>query len=457
MNGKRNPHNSFRHSVLLRAVKLMDLAAMTGAFAAVWFLYYAGSLYQSFFRKGNWVIILIYAILYFLFGRVYNAFHISQNRISEVAAGQMISLFLTNFITVLITWVLKRRFFNMWPYAGLYIVQCLFAICWAYFTNHWYFRRYRPMNTVVFEGEDMKGLKNIVEAHGLDKKYKVIRVVSEKELESGGPELMEGAEAVFLVGLHSHERNQILKYCIDSDIRAFIKPRLGDVIMNGAQEVHMMNLPVFRVDRYRPTPEFLLVKRVFDIVSSSLVLILASPILLIVSILIKAEDKGPVFYRQTRLTKDGEEFKLIKFRSMRVDAESDGVARLSTGDNDSRITRVGRFIRKYRIDELPQLINIIKGDMSVVGPRPERPEIAAEYEKELPEFRLRLQAKAGLTGYAQVYGKYNTTPYDKLSMDLMYIAHPSFIQDLKLIFATIIVLFRKESTEGFKGEDGVKL
>jgi lipopolysaccharide/colanic/teichoic acid biosynthesis glycosyltransferase len=137
---------------------------------------------------------------------------------------------------------------------------------------------------------------------------------------------------------------------------------------------------------------------------------------------------------------------------MRVDAEKDGVARLSSGENDDRITPIGKFIRKVRIDELPQLFNILVGDMSIVGPRPERPEIAAEYEKELPEFALRLQAKAGLTGYAQVYGKYNTIPYDKLQMDLMYIAHPSLLEDLQIIFATIKILFMPESTEGIDAD-----
>lgn len=131
-----------------------------------------------------------------------------------------------------------------------------------------------------------------------------------------------------------------------------------------------------------------------------------------------------------------------------MDAEKDGVARLSTGDKDDRITPVGHFIRKCRLDELPQLINILRGDMSIVGPRPERPEIAAQYEEELPEFALRLQAKAGLTGYAQVYGKYNTTPYDKLQMDLMYIANPSLVEDIKIMFATVKILFESESTEG---------
>lgn len=168
----------------------------------------------------------------------------------------------------------------------------------------------------------------------------------------------------------------------------------------------------------------------------------------IVALAIKKTDGGPVFYKQVRLTKDGREFKVMKFRSMRVDAEKDGVARLSTGDKDDRITPVGHFIRKVRLDELPQLFNILKGDMSIVGPRPERPEIAAEYEKEMPEFRLRLQARAGLTGYAQVYGKYNTTPYDKLQMDLTYIANPSVLEDLRIMFATVKILFMPESTEG---------
>ena len=170
---------------------------------------------------------------------------------------------------------------------------------------------------------------------------------------------------------------------------------------------------------------------------------------MILTILIKL-DGGTALYKQVRLGKNGKEFKVLKFRSMRMDAEKDGVARLSTGDKDDRITKVGHFIRACRLDELPQLINILKGEMSIVGPRPERPEIAAEYLKELPEFSLRLQAKPGLTGYAQVYGKYNTTPYDKLLMDLMYIGKPSLAEDIKICFATVKILFLLESTEGVK-------
>ena len=170
--------------------------------------------------------------------------------------------------------------------------------------------------------------------------------------------------------------------------------------------------------------------------------------MLITALAIKLYDHGPVFYRQTRLTKDGRHFKIIKFRSMRVDAEKDGVARLSSGDKDDRITPIGRIVRKCRLDELPQLFNILCGDMSVVGPRPERPEIAEQYYKTMPDFQLRLQVKAGLTGYAQVYGKYNTDPYEKLEFDLLYINNMGFLTDIRLIFATIGILFQAESTEG---------
>ena len=196
------------------------------------------------------------------------------------------------------------------------------------------------------------------------------------------------------------------------------------------------------------SPEYRVLKRLFDVVVSALGLVVLSPVFLITAIAIKAYDHGPVFYRQVRLTKDGREFKIIKFRSMRVDAENDGVARLSTGDNDDRITPIGKIVRKCRIDELPQLWNILVGEMSIVGPRPERPEIAEQYYLTMPDFRLRLQVKAGLTGYAQVYGKYNTDPYEKLEFDLMYINNMGILTDLQLMFATVGILFMPESTTG---------
>ena len=188
-------------------------------------------------------------------------------------------------------------------------------------------------------------------------------------------------------------------------------------------------------------------KRLMDIVISGIACIVALPFMAGTALAVKLEDGGPVLYKQKRLTIEGQEFYVYKFRSMRIDAEKDGVARLASA-GDSRITRVGNFIRKVRLDELPQLFNILKGDMSIVGPRPERPEIAKQYESEMPEFSYRLRVKAGLTGYAQIFGKYNTTPYDKLKLDLHYIQNYSLMLDVKLMIQTVKILFMKESTEG---------
>ena len=259
---------------------------------------------------------------------------------------------------------------------------------------------------------------------------------------------LEGIDAVFVRGLPANERNDILKHCIQNGIEVYLWPKIGDVLIAGAERSHMFHVPMMYLRRYSPNLEYVLAKRLFDIAVSLIGIILASPFMAITALAIKLQDGGPVLYKQVRLTKDEREFKILKFRSMRVDAEKDGVARLSTGDKDDRVTPVGKLIRAIRVDELPQLFNILKGDMSIVGPRPERPEIAAQYMEQMPEFRLRLQVKAGLTGYAQVYGKYNSLPYDKLQMDLQYISTPSFLEDIRIMFATVKILFMKESTEG---------
>ena len=253
---------------------------------------------------------------------------------------------------------------------------------------------------------------------------------------------------MFVGGINSDCRNNILKYCKTRGMPGFFLPHIGDVIMQEATHVKTFDSPVLYVNRTIPDPVYAFAKRAFDLITSGVAIILLSPVMLITALIIKLYDHGPAFYKQTRLTIDGKEFKILKFRSMRVDAEKDGVARLSSGDKDDRITPIGRFIRKCRIDELPQLINIFKGDMSVVGPRPERPEIAEQYYRIMPDFKLRLQVKAGLTGYAQIYGKYNTDPYEKLEFDLLYINQMNMLTDIHLCFATFSILFSGESTEG---------
>ena len=369
----------------------------------------------------------------------------SMYRISEIVYAQFLAAAVSDFIMYIVIWLLSKHLPNILPGVAALVGQLVLAAVWARSAHHAYFKTFPPRATAVIY-DTRQGLEKLIGQYGLDGKYKVVATATAAECIEN-LSMLDGINTVFISGVHSHERNIILKHCVGKGINIFVIPRVGDVIMSGAWPMHMFHLPMLRVGRYMASPEFLFVKRAMDIVISLVALIILSPLFLITAIAVKS-DGGPAFYKQVRLTKDGKQFEILKFRSMRVDAEKDGVARLSTGDKDDRITKVGHIIRACRLDELPQLLNILKGDLSVVGPRPERPEIAAQYCEEMPEFALRLQAKAGLTGYAQVYGKYNTTPYDKLTMDLMYIAHPSIIEDLKIMFATVKILFMPESTEG---------
>ena len=433
------------YDVPVRICKVLNVILMALCFAAVWYGYYADRALVKYYRRGDWVVIFLFAVLYFGFCRSYDAFHISTSPISELIYSQGLSLVISDFALYMVIWLLSLHMPNVFPMLLVLAAQLLVSVLWAFLSHKWYFSNYRPRETaVVYDARE--GMESLIGEYGLEKKFRIEHVLQVKEcLKSLS--VLDGCDTVFLAGIHSHDRNIILKYCMYRGIRVYVIPRVGDVIMGGAKQIHMFHLPMMQIERYHPIPEYVLAKRFFDILLSGIALIVLSPFILVTAIAVKS-DGGPALYKQKRLTKDGRVFNVLKFRSMRVDAEKDGVARLSTGDKDDRITPVGKVIRKIRFDELPQLFNILRGDMSIVGPRPERPEIAAQYEKEMPEFALRLQAKAGLTGYAQVYGKYNTTPYDKLLMDLTYIGRPSLWEDFKICLATVKILFMPESTEG---------
>lgn len=433
------------YDVPVRICKVLNVILMAICFAAVWYGYYADRALVKYYRRGDWVVIFLFAILYFGFCRSYDAFHISTSPISELIYSQGLSLVIADFALYMVIWLLSLHMPNVLPMLLVLAAQLLVSVLWAFLSHKWYFSNYRPRETAVIY-DAREGMESLIGEYGLEKKFRIEHVLQVKEcLENLSG--LDGCDTVFLAGIHSHDRNIILKYCMYRGIRVYVIPRVGDVIMGGAKQIHMFHLPMMQIERYHPIPEYVLAKRFFDILLSGIALIVLSPFILVTAIAVKS-DGGPALYKQKRLTKDGRVFNVLKFRSMRVDAEKDGVARLSTGDKDDRITPVGKIIRKIRFDELPQLFNILRGDMSIVGPRPERPEIAAQYEKEMPEFALRLQAKAGLTGYAQVYGKYNTTPYDKLLMDLTYIGRPSLWEDFKICLATVKILFMPESTEG---------
>ena len=434
--------------------KLLHFIASVLMFYFVWLLFRYGHL-SVLKTKGfryNYLVTGAYGVILFFFLRIYNAYLIGYSRIRTLTIAQFMAQgfsCLLVYIGVTIAWARVR---NPLIFLLLLFMQGILDCIYSYGSSTLFRNMHPPKKTLLIYRNDLdkKRFGSIVgKPVGL-----IYEVTEELQYDGSGYKDLEhqlkGFEAIFVAGVDSRTRNGIIKYCVENDVPGVFLPHVGDVLMKGSQHIQTFSSPVHHFSYKHNPPEYLFVKRLFDIVASLCAIILLSPVMLLTAIAIKAYDRGPAIYKQVRLTKGGKEFKIMKFRSMRVDAEKDGVARLSSGDQDDRITPIGRFVRKCRLDELPQLFNILKGEMSFVGPRPERPEIAEQYYKSLPDFKLRLQVKAGLTGYAQVYGKYNSDPYEKLEFDLLYINDMSVVTDLALIFATFSILFVPESTEGIE-------
>ena len=439
--------NSYR--VLWLRLYRTVLDVMLFYLAFVYFHYKRLSDLPSVGFRYNYYVTIAYAVLLYWFKRTYNANVFGFFRIRAIALSQFLSQFFATTAVYLLVSFAWSSFRNPCALIFLLVIQFPIDMLWAYFGSEYFFHVYKKNRTLLIYGNELDR-KRLGEIKGKPIE-RLFEIADEMKFDGTFAELekqLKDYDAVFVAGIQSDCRNQILKYCEINGVPGFFLPHIGDTIMQGATHIQSFDTPVLYVNRKMLDPAFAFVKRTFDIVSSGLGIILLSPLMILTALIIHLYDRGPALYKQVRLTKDGREFKVLKFRSMRVDAEKDGIARLSTGDKDDRITPIGRFIRKCRIDELPQLINIIKGDMSVVGPRPERPEIASQYYADMPEFKLRLQVRAGLTGYAQVYGKYNTDPYEKLGFDLLYISKMNILTDIQLCFATFFILFLPESTEG---------
>lgn len=436
-------------------VKMANIVLLMIPFLICWTLYYEPRTTTVGSKQVSVLVMIIFFFICYYFGQRLDCFRVSILQIRDVIFGEVLATMITDIIMYNLIWMLSIHLPNLIPGLITWGGQCVIGVIWAYVMHQSYFFTHPPLRTIVIYDERM-GMENLIHTYGLEKRFN-IKTVYPVESIMDKLEVMEEFDAAFLCGIHSRERNIILKHCINHKIKLFMIPRIADVMMRGSEQIHMLHLPILKTQRYKPSIEYQIIKRTMDIVVSGIATIVLSPLFLITAIAVKS-DGGPAFYKQKRLTKDGKVFEILKFRSMRVDAEKYSGTVLSAGENDPRITKVGRIIRACRLDELPQLLNILKGDMSLVGPRPERPELQKEIEKEVPEFGLRLQAKAGLTGYAQVYGKYNTTFYDKLLMDLMYISKPSILEDLTIMLATVKILTSKESTEGVgEGKEELKL
>ena len=441
--------NRRRRNMSLHLLKILLILLVTIDFAVIWYVFYEEALYRRFYFYGNFVVIFVAMILYVIFARLYGVFQLRISRAIDLIYSNVIALLMTSFLMYCIIILLARKLPNVLPLLLFWLIGCVVGLVWARIAIS-VTQFVVPLQKVLILYDNEEARANgqyIIEK--IPWRYTLIgqEHVSEDVRKTIETIRKYRPDQVMVCGIHSTPRNTILKYCVENHITVMIRPNIGDFLVNSAKDVQMANLPVMLCEGNPQSNLYMLGKRVFDIVFGFLGLIVFLPFMIVTAIAIKLYDGGPIIYKQVRLTQNRKKFYVYKFRSMKVDAEKDGVARLAS-KNDDRITPVGKFIRAVRIDEMPQIFCILSGNMSIVGPRPERPEIAEQYEKEMPEFALRLRAKAGLTGYAQVYGKYSTEPYDKLQMDLMYIAQQSFVTDLKIIFATIKILFLPESTEG---------
>ncbi len=441
---------AFKRFIILQ-LSLIGLLFHTAIYAYFWFEEYYPYLKihgrANFYFRGHVLIVLIYFVLLFFFASTYGVLKIGYLKPTDVFLSEFFALLFANVISyfqisLMANWVVKVR-----PIALTMLIQIVFSIVWVFVCNTCYYKAFPPRNILIIHGE--RPIDDIVaKFKSRREKYKISKSMNISEgIEAIKREIVNDYGAVVLWDIPVADRNCLLKYCYSRSVRVYMMPKISDVLVKGADQLHLFDTPIYLTREYALKIEQRIAKRLIDLVCSVILVIIASPIMLLAATAIKAYDGGPVFYKQVRCTMGRREFQILKFRSMRVDAEKDGVARLAS-KNDSRITPVGRFIRATRIDELPQLLNILKGEMSFIGPRPERPEIIDKYMEEMPEFAFRMKVKAGLAGYAQVYGKYNTTPYDKLKLDLTYIEQYSVWLDLKLMLLTLKILIRPESTEG---------
>jgi len=444
--------NTFKKNIVKKSYKIICLITAFLSASGLW--YYNVSPSWGAGYKGTWesyitlfLVGVLFCIIYWFFAKMYQAQKIGIYRLTELTYFQLLAFSIADVILIVesVIWFHGLDKLNPMAYIvvfGLQMTTTVFNI----FVHNRLFARYDEARKVmiIYGNEGYQSLTKKMVSKKF--RYNIIGCFADDTSMDTLKEKINECESVYLYEADAEVKRQLVFYCDHIGRDIYLTQDVEELLTMGFDISHTFDTPFIRTKRKPEEWYYGFVKRAIDIVCSGLGLIILSPVFLITAICIKAYDRGPVFYKQVRLTKDHKEFEIYKFRSMIINAEKDQ-ARLAS-QNDDRITPVGKVIRALRIDELPQLINILKGDMTIVGPRPERPEIEKLYLEQLPEFGLRLKVKAGLTGYAQVFGKYNTTPEDKLKLDLLYINQRSLLWDFKLIFYTIKIIFIPESTEG---------
>lgn len=416
-------------------------------FGYVWLFYYNLHVFRAHRILGGVVSLFIYFLLYDRLARLYKAYKVGHYSIGETLFSQLLAFGITDLIFYVECCLISRGYVLITPGAIAVAAQFLGTIIWAIAAKRYCMHHIPARKTLIIFGEN--GVDRFIAK--IEEKYKHLFQIETVLPASEKNEILfhaaDKADSIILYQLSTEKKEALMQFCVDEAKTFYITPSISDIIAEGFENRHIIDSPLLKYDSVKNPLSWMILKRSMDIAGSFLGILITLPITLLTAAAIKLEDGGKIFYKQKRYTKDWKTFEILKFRSMVMDAEKNGA--LLCGQNDKRITKVGSFIRRFRIDELPQLVNVLKGEMSLVGPRPERVENMEQYTRELPQFSYRLRVKSGLTGYAQLYGKYNTSAGDKLLLDLIYIENQSFFMDMKLIMLTFKILFIPESTEGF--------
>lgn len=407
-----------------------------------------------------------FAILLVSMMRVYGGFAVGKKKSREIIAPLCIAVFITDFVTYFQLNIMNVNQYNQANFTfknvGIFFLvlffQVIAIILFVHLGNYIYFKINPPENCIVICSDVDKASYILPKIGRYKKQFKVTDIVTPDS--ENLKERIRHSDSIFIYNIFSEKKDEIIEYAYKHYTNIYLTTELSDVVVNYAKPIMLDDLSVLVSNIKDLSFEQKFIKRAMDLVIAGIATIVLSPVMLVEAILIKWYDKGPVFFKQERATLNGKLFNVLKFRTMVVDADKIEGGYHPATDKDDRITPIGRVLRKLRIDEIPQLLNIIKGDMSIVGPRPERIEHVEMYTADLPEFKYRLRAKAGLTGLAQIAGKYNTLPKDKLILDLMYIEKYSVWMDVLLMFQTVSIFFMPESAEGFtedKMEEFAKL
>ena len=415
---------------------LIIVALLTLEFAFTWYTAYSDVIALPFYRRGNWVLVLIYAVLFLIILKASGGYKVGYLKRGDMLYSQILSLGFVNAITYFQISLIGRHLMPVKPLLWMTLIDLVLLICWAVLSNRFYFWLYPPRRLIIVYGSQSAAQLVMKMSERVDK-YMICESIS---IEAGLDRIkqeMRRFEGVIICDIAGAERNDLVKYCFETSTRAYIAPKISDIILRGAEDIRLFDSPLLLCRNYGLTFEQRLAKRTFDICASLMGLILLSPVMLVCAILVKATSEGPVIFKQERVGLHNKVFKMYKFRTMEVQKQS-AEENAWTVKNDPRVTKVGKFMRKTSLDELPQLFNILMGEMSLVGPRPERPQWVDKYKEEIPRYMIKHQVRPGLTGWAQVNGyRGDTSIRKRIEYDLFYIENWSLALDIKILFMTI--------------------